>query len=61
MENKYQIGDEVFSKENPDTKLKVRRYVNRIYYCQTVERPAAKDVVFFENELTDTTGNKVSS
>ncbi len=51
MENKYKEGDEVYAKDNPHTKLKVRRYVNRIYYCQTMLDLNLKDLVYFENEL----------
>lgn len=56
MENKYQVGDEVYAKEDQETKLKVRRYVNRIYYCQKVRSLNSKDLVYFENELIDALG-----
>ena len=48
---KFKEGDPVFANANPDEKLLVRRYLDRIYYCRT-ESPSPKDVVYFERELT---------
>ncbi|WP_299184817.1 hypothetical protein [uncultured Aquimarina sp.] len=30
---KYEVGDTVFTKINPNISLIVRRYINGIYYC----------------------------
>lgn len=49
--NTYKAGDIVFAKAAPDIKLKVRRYVDRIYYCQIYDHPEKKEVVYFEREL----------
>ncbi len=51
MENKYKEGDVVYAKENPEKKLVVRRYVDRIYYCKVQDDATAKELVYFEREL----------
>lgn len=51
-EQKYQIGQSVFAKSAPTEKLKVRRFVNRVYYCRMVKEPNGPDLVYFERELT---------
>jgi hypothetical protein len=50
--NKYKVGDIVFTKANADLKLKVRRYLDRIYYCTVVEDPKEEEQVHFERELS---------
>ena len=50
---KYAPGEIVFSKANPGEKLRVRRYVSRIYYCQFPDDPDRKEVVLFEREIVD--------
>jgi hypothetical protein len=51
MENKYQVGETVYAKVNPDLKLIIRRYVARIYYCKIQKKPNEKDLVYFEREI----------
>ncbi|WP_236978263.1 hypothetical protein [Membranihabitans maritimus] len=51
MENIFKEGDYVCDKTNPNIKLIVRRYVDRIYYCKVVNNPLHKDLVFFEREI----------
>ena len=51
MENKYKEGDVVCSKEVPEKKLVIRRYVDKIYYCKVQNDPSAKELVYFEREL----------
>jgi hypothetical protein len=51
MENKYAEGSFVYAKADPSTKLKVRRYVDRVYYCRIEGAPDEKELVFFEREL----------
>ncbi len=51
MEHKYKEGDIVFAKVNPTLKLKVRRYVSRVYFCQIFDDPNSKELVYFEREL----------
>lgn len=49
--NTYQVGDAVYAKQFPTVKLKVRRYLQRIYYCRVASNDALKEQVYFENEL----------
>src|SRR5690349_24370926 len=49
--NKYKEGEFVFAKTNPDLKLVVRRYLDRIYYCRLQENESPGDLVYFEREL----------
>ena len=51
MENKYPEGSIVYANENPDVKLVVRRYVQRIYYCRTHKGSSDADLVYFEREI----------
>ncbi len=51
MENKYQVGQEVYAKVAPEFKLVIRRYLNRIYYCKIKDHPERKELVYFEREL----------
>jgi len=50
---KYAHGDIVYSKKYPNVRLKVRRYVSRIYYCQFMDNPDQKELALFERELVD--------
>lgn len=50
-EHKYKEGETVIAKVNPTVKLVVRRYLDRIYYCQLKDSPGRKDLVYFEREL----------
>jgi hypothetical protein len=51
MENKYATGAIVVAKVNPERKLIVRRYVDRIYFCTVQGDPSHKDLAYFEREL----------
>ena len=51
MENKYEQGAVVFSKENPSRKMNVRRYVDRIYFCTVQNDPAQNVLIFWERDL----------
>jgi hypothetical protein len=51
MENKFKEGSSVCARANPDLKLVIRRYVDRIYYCKVDEDPLHKELVYFEREL----------
>ncbi|MGB3467830.1 MAG: hypothetical protein WBA74_21260 [Cyclobacteriaceae bacterium] len=50
-ENKYKGGDVVYTKENPDVKMIVRRYISQIYYCRFADEPDRKELALFEREL----------
>jgi hypothetical protein len=54
MSNKFKEGEIVFAIVNPKEKLVIRRYVDRIYYCQLKAHPEQKELVYFERELTNT-------
>ncbi|GAB3651176.1 hypothetical protein GCM10028791_19530 [Echinicola sediminis] len=51
VQNSYNPGDIVYAKVNPNVKLVIRRYIDRIYYCKVHEFPENKDLVYFEREL----------
>lgn len=51
--HKYNAGDVVYAKVNPEVKLIIRRYVTRIYYCQFADDPERKEVVLFEREIVE--------
>ncbi len=51
MKNKYMEGEIVYAKVNPDLKLVIRRYVDKIYYCKIQDEPNQKDLVYFEREI----------
>lgn len=50
--NKYKEGQIVHSLANPEQKLVVRRYIDRIYFCRVVEEPEHRELAFFERELS---------
>jgi hypothetical protein len=51
MEGKFKEGEIVLAIKNPYLKLKIRRYVSKIYYCTVLEEPNRKELVYFEREL----------
>ncbi|MFM2019156.1 MAG: hypothetical protein RL007_2812 [Bacteroidota bacterium] len=51
MENKYAEGSFVYAKADPATKLKIRRYVDRVYYCRIEGDADEKELVYFEREI----------
>lgn len=53
MENKYKEGEIVYALENPTVKLKIRRYVHRIYYCLIDGNANHEEKVYFEREITN--------
>jgi hypothetical protein len=53
QENKYKEGSFVYDLKNPAVKMTIRRYLDRIYYCQSETHPEKPDMVFFERESTD--------
>lgn len=59
MGNFYKKGDEVYARVNPSEKLIVRRYIDRIYYCQVAADTSLQEQVYFERELTDTQNREV--
>jgi hypothetical protein len=51
MENIYKEGTFIYAKVDPERKLIINRYLKRIYYCEAVNDPAHKMLVYFEREL----------
>ena len=50
-QNKYKEGQVVHAKADPETKLVITRYLDRIYYCEHQKNPSRNNLVFFEREL----------
>lgn len=50
-QNKYKEGEVVRAKVDPDRKLVIMRYLDRIYYCQLQQNPLEKNLAYFEREL----------
>jgi len=51
-DNKYQPGTSIYAKANPQLKLVIDAYKQRIYYC-AVEGSPEQRYVYFERELID--------
>jgi hypothetical protein len=51
MDNIYQEGTIITAKSNPHRKLIIGRYIKRIYYCNPIDDPDGKALVYFEREL----------
>jgi hypothetical protein len=51
MENRFKEGQKVIAVKDPNTVLIVRRYVDKVYYCQVKGSEGAKDLVYFDREL----------
>ena len=49
--NKFKEGEVVYAKINTTLKLRVRRFIDKIYYCTVVDHPDAEEQVYFEREL----------
>jgi hypothetical protein len=47
----YAEGQIIAAVENPGAKLVIRKYYQRIYYCEIASDPTQKHLVYFENEL----------
>jgi hypothetical protein len=53
VQNKYMAGDVVCVKVNPTIKLKIRRYIDQVYYCKVLDNPEAREFVYYERELVE--------
>jgi hypothetical protein len=47
----FKIGETVYEKTNPNVELIVRRYVDRIYFCQFADNLTKAELVLFEREV----------
>lgn len=41
----------ITAKENPSLRLKIKKYYQRIYYCEVVGDEQRKQLAYFEREL----------
>ena len=51
MDNIYKNGTLIAAQNNPNCKLIINRYIDRIYYCEAVNDPEHKLLAYFEREL----------
>ena len=51
MEQDFKVGDKVVEVAHPELQLVVRRYLNRIYYCQNPLQMEETKYVFYGREL----------
>ncbi len=51
--HRFNAGDIVYAKKEPETALTIRRYVDRIYYCKKNGDTDHKELVYFDRELMD--------
>lgn len=56
QDNKYKIGDLVYTKKNSDVKMIVRKYYAKIYYCKFADLPMKEELALFERELLSEVG-----
>lgn len=54
-DNRYEEGSIISAKANPEVKLLIIKYLQRIYYCVEVNHPEQKQLVYFERELVSPT------
>lgn len=50
-DNIYAEGVFITAKENPLVRLKIKKYYQRIYYCDVVGDAQRKQLAYFEREL----------
>lgn len=50
-DNIYQEGTRIAAKVNPDLPLIIRKYYQRIYYCEIVGDEGHSHMAYFEREL----------
>ena len=50
-DNRYEVGSGITAKENPNRKLMIFKYYQRIYYCVAITDPDKKLLPYFEREL----------
>jgi len=50
-EIKYKIGDIVYDRTRPSQQLVITKHQFNTYYCQPVDNPRQRALVFFEADL----------
>ena len=58
MDNLYEEGSIVTAKENPELKLIITKYCQRIYHCRAVGEPEGRAFAYFETNLIAPVQNK---
>jgi hypothetical protein len=56
MDNIYKAGTFITAKINPETKLVINEYLDRIYFCSAVDDLTKKRLAYFERELIASNG-----
>jgi hypothetical protein len=51
MDNIYEVGSFITAKKDPQSRLIIRRYLKRIYYCESQDDQNHKLLAYFEREL----------
>jgi hypothetical protein len=51
MDNIYKAGTFMTAKINPESKLIINEYLDRVYFCSAVDDPTKKRLAYFEREL----------
>jgi hypothetical protein len=52
-DNKYPLGMFIYAKIDPNLKLVIDAYNQRIYFCAVAGHPEMKQFAYFERELID--------
>ncbi|MEJ0028904.1 MAG: hypothetical protein WDO15_00295 [Bacteroidota bacterium] len=52
-DNKYPRGMFIYAKADPQLKLVIDAYKQRIYFCAVAGHPEMKQIAYFERELID--------
>lgn len=50
-DNRFEEGSIIVAKANPEIRLLITKYLQRIYYCVELDDPTQKTQVYFEREL----------
>lgn len=51
MDNIYPVGSFITAQKDPASRLVIRQYLKRIYYCHAVDDPGQKVLAYYEREL----------
>jgi len=50
-DNIYPVGSFVYARAQPDLKLVIEQYMQRVYFCGVFMQPGSKQIPYFEREL----------
>lgn len=59
MDNLYEEGTIITAKENPELKLIITKYSQRIYHCRAVDDPEGRAFAYFERNLIAPVSDKM--